>query len=369
MKIDIRNILETYLSSNRGGEANPVCMDEENEYRPMVDITNFLARHSLSVNPKNFEQVWEYMFGTNSDLKADLDRLSAASELNDQSALEIYNKYFDLGLDERIEKIFRDAIEQIRNTKQMIATGNDIAIKHENSLIEQADSIRGNKGGIDDAIQKLLDLSRLMVESTRENREQITQTNEKLAQLQNDLEVARNEADHDKLTRLPNRWKFDRDLTAAFQRQQDEQKPFVLAFADVDHFKRINDTFGHECGDRILRLIANELSFLSDHGCTISRYGGEEFAILAGGRDVDQIFQKIDECRARMASKSLVDVESGRPIGSVTFSVGMAESSSSDTKQSLLRKADVALYNAKSGGRNAICQYSADLEDRKGVAG
>ncbi len=367
MKIDIRNILETYLNSKRGGEVSPVCIDEENEYTPMVEITNFMALHSLSLNPRNFEQVWEYMFGTNNALKADLDRLSAASQLNDQSALEIYNKYFNLGLNERIEKIFREAIEQIRNTKEMIATGNDIAIKHENSLIEQADSIRGDKGGIDEAIQKLLDLSRLMVESTRENREQITQTNEKLAQLQNELEVARNEADHDKLTRLPNRWKFDRDLTAAFERQQEEQKPFVLAFADVDHFKRINDTFGHECGDRILRLIANELSLLSDHRCTISRYGGEEFAILVGGHDVHQIFQEIDECRANMASKSLVDVESGRSIGPVTFSVGMAESSLSDTKQSLLRKADVALYNAKSGGRNMICQYSADFEDRRRV--
>lgn len=365
MKIDIKNILESYLREKPSDESCLVCTEKHGEYSPLLEIVNFLARHDLSLSPKNFEQTWEYVCGTNKALKAELDRASSKSELNDQSALEIYEKYFNADLDERIEKIFRRAVEQIRNTEQIISTGNENAIKHENQLIEQADNIRGGTGSLDNAIQKLLDLSSLMVESTRENREQISHTNKQLSELQNELEIARSEADHDKLTRLPNRRKFDRDLDVAFQRLQEEKRPFVLAFVDVDRFKRINDTFGHDCGDRVLKMVADQLSLLSNNRCHISRYGGEEFAILFEDDVIDNVFEKIDNCRDELASKSLVDVSSGKSIGRVTFSAGMAQCLHSDTKPALLRKADIALYNAKSEGRNMVCKYSSDFEKRR----
>ncbi|MEP0728006.1 MAG: GGDEF domain-containing protein, partial [Parasphingorhabdus sp.] len=141
--------------------------------------------------------------------------------------------------------------------------------------------------------------------------------------------------------------------------------PFVLAFVDIDHFKRVNDTFGHECGDRVLRLIADQLSVLSNNRCHISRYGGEEFAILFEGEDFDSVLHKINDCRNALARKSLVDVGSGQPIGRVTFSAGMAECLPSDTKSAVLRKADLALYNAKSEGRNMVCTYSQSSENRR----
>lgn len=364
MKVDIKNILESYLRERLGDQACPVCSDKHSEYSPLIGITDFLARHNLSLNAKNLEQAWEYVCGSNAELKAELDRASSASNLDNQTALEIYDKYLSTGLDEKVEQIFWKALVQIRDTTQLIRAGNENAIEHENQLIEQADSIRGGKDSLDNAIQNMLDLSRLMVESTRENQKQISHTNEKLAELQHELEVARSEADQDKLTRLPNRRKFDRELDAAFQQMRDNDAAFVMAFVDVDHFKRINDTFGHECGDRVLRMIANQLSLLSDEQCNVFRYGGEEFAILFEGEDLDGVFEKIDDCRSALARKLLVDVASGRPVGQVTFSVGIARCLPTDTKRSLLRKADLALYNAKSTGRNIVTQYSNDFENR-----
>lgn len=362
MKIDFKSFWQSYVSEKDSREICPVCTDVDGQRSPMFEIGNFLARHNLSLNPKNFEQGWEYVCGTNEELKAELDRASSACELNNESALEIYEKYFNADINERIEKIFAEAVEHIHNSRQIIKAGNDNAIKHENQLIEQADDIRGGKGTLESSIQKLLGLSRLMVESTRENREQILDTNRKLARLQKELEVARNEADHDKLTRLPNRRKFDRVLDSALQRQREHQRPFVLAFVDIDHFKRINDTFGHDCGDRVLRMIADQLSVLSNNRCHISRYGGEEFAILFEDSEVDEVFRKVDRCREALAEKSLVDVGSGEAMGRVTFSAGMAQCLATDTKTAILRKADLALYSAKSEGRNMICLYSPDVE-------
>ena len=365
MKIDIKNILDSYLRDSRSDNACPVCAEEDGAYAPLVEIADFLARHDLSLNAKNFELAWEYICGDNQELQTELDRASSASKLNNDIALDIYEKYFHAAIDAQIEKIFLQAVEQIRNTTQILNTGSENAIRHESQLIEQADNIRGGKGSLENAIEKMLDLSRLMVESTRENQIQISETNKKLAELQKDLEIARSEADHDKLTRLPNRRKFDRDLDAAIQKLQEEAQPFVLVFVDVDHFKRVNDTFGHECGDRVLRMIANQLSQLSNNHCNISRYGGEEFALLFEGDDIDDVFEKVDHCRNGLAGKSLVDIGSGESIGRVTFSAGMAECLPIDTKQTILRKADVALYNAKTEGRNIVRLYSNDFEKRR----
>ena len=365
MKIDIKNILDSYLRDGRGNDACPVCTVEEGAYAPLIEITNFLSRHHLALSAKNFELGWEYVCGDNQELKDELDRTSSASKLNNDIALDIYEKYFKAALDEQIEKIFLQAVEQIRNSTQILNTGSENAIRHENQLIEQADNIRGGKGSLENAIKKMLNLSRMMVESTRENQMQISETNRKLAELQKDLEIARSEADHDKLTRLPNRRKFDRDLDIALNRLQEEAEPFVLVFVDVDHFKQVNDNFGHECGDRVLRMIANQLSLLSNNNCNISRFGGEEFALLFEGDDIDDVFEKVDNCRIGLAGKSLVDIGSGESIGRVTFSAGMAECLPVDTKQTILRKADVALYNAKTEGRNNVRIYSNDFEKRR----
>ncbi|MGB5723670.1 MAG: GGDEF domain-containing protein [Parasphingorhabdus sp.] len=365
MKIDIKNILESYLREKRGEVACPVCTDQEGEYSPLAEIRNFLALHNLSLNAKNLEITWEYLCGDNNELKAELDKAISASEINNESVIDLHEKHFNVDIGAQIERIFLQAVEQIRNTTQLLSTGSKNAVRHENQLIEQAKNIRGGKDSLENAIQKMLNLSRLMVESTRENQIQITHTNEKLAELQKDLEVARSEADHDKLTRLPNRRKFDRDFDIVFQRMQDEQRPFVLAFVDVDHFKRINDTFGHNCGDRVLRMIADQLFLLSNNRCNISRYGGEEFAVLFEDAEMDCAFERIEACRLELSKKSLVDIGSGEPIGRVTFSAGMAQCLPSDTKQTLLRKADGALYNAKSEGRNMVSKYSNGFENRR----
>lgn len=362
MKIDIKNVLESYLRDKRGDRSCLVCSQEETKYSSLAAIADFLALHDLSLNAKNFEQIWEYVCGDNAELKAELDRAALASKLNDQTALEIYDRYFNLDFDKQQENIFLQAVEQIHGMTELISAGSENAIRHESQLIEQADHIKGGKLSLENAIQKMLDLSHLMVESTRENQLQISNANQKLTELQIELEVARGEADQDNLTRLPNRRKFERDLDTALRRLHAERHAFVLVFVDIDHFKRINDTFGHPCGDRVLRMIANQLSLICHDNCDIFRYGGEEFAILFEDDDVDHVLERMNECRDALAAKSLVDIQSGRPIGRVTFSAGIAQCLSSDSKQSLVRKADLALYHAKSEGRNMATLYTAGVE-------
>lgn len=360
MKLEIKNILESYFGEGQNDETCPVCIESDGERPPLYPIACFIEEHHLTLTSRNLELAWEFVCGGNSALKEDVLSLAAESRLNDGVASDLYDKYLNADVGSEIDRIVLEAIQQIHRTTKIIDDGNKDTQKCEDKLLEHADNIHLDSNDVDGAIQKLLSLSRLMVESTRKNREQIHETNKKLADLKGELEQARNEADFDQLTKLPNRRKFERALDGAFKSLLDDDQSLVVVFADIDNFKKINDTFGHECGDRVLRLVADELGSLSNSKCHISRYGGEEFALIFEGYDIDAVFKKVDDCREALAQRSLVDVESGSAIGKVTFSAGVAQCLETDTKRSILRKSDLALYQAKSEGRNAVLKYSSD---------
>lgn len=358
MKLDIKNILDSYFRDNDNDDSCPVCIEEDGQRSPLYAIASFIRQHNLDLSSCNLELAWEYICGGKMSLKNEIGGLSSAGRFNNASAAELHDKYLRSDLGVQIDKILMEAISHIRKTSQIMDDGAKTSIECETNLIEHADHIRTRTGDIDLAIQKLLDLSQLMVESTRDNREQIGETNKKLAELQNELEHARNEADFDQLTKLPNRRKFERTLDDLLENMIQGRQAPVLVFIDIDHFKKVNDTFGHECGDRVLRLVADELSSLSNSKCHTSRYGGEEFAMIFEGKEIEDVWKIVDQCRDALAHRGLVDLESGKSIGKLTFSAGIAECLKSDTKRSLLRKADLALYEAKSQGRNKVLQYS-----------
>jgi diguanylate cyclase len=358
VKIDIKNILDGYFRENGNNDNCPVCTEEDGERSPLYAIAEFIRQHGLVVCSSNLELAWAYICGGNSVLKNEIMGLSSAGRLDNAAASELYNKYLSPDVGTQIDKIVMEAIEHIRTTTKIIDEGNKKTSECEENLIEHADTIRTNSVDIDGAIQKLLSLSQLMVESTRENRDQIAKTNKKLANLQSELEHARNEADFDQLTKLANRRKFERTLDEVLVKLIEQGQSLILVFIDIDHFKKVNDTFGHECGDRVLRLVADELATLSNSDCHTSRYGGEEFAVIFEGQDIDTVCKMVDNCRDSLASRSLVDLESGKALGTVTFSAGVAQCLPTDTKRSILRKADLALYEAKSQGRNTVLKYS-----------
>lgn len=145
---------------------------------------------------------------------------------------------------------------------------------------------------------------------------------------------------------------------------------YVVAMADVDHFKRFNDTHGHDVGDQVLRMVATQLGTISGGGRPF-RYGGEEFSIVFPGKDADSVITHLQEVRERIASmpffirgrgrKKHVDTTKvrGRSGGgrrtTVTVSIGLAERTERLSRpQDVLKEADKALYRAKRGGRNRV---------------
>ncbi len=166
--------------------------------------------------------------------------------------------------------------------------------------------------------------------------------------------MTREEATLDPLTRIMNRGGFDR---ACRQWMTTEKLQFVLAMVDVDNFKRINDVHGHGLGDRALTAVAQALknSVRQDRD-VVARIGGDEFAMLISDLSLPQA-----ESRLRMLSASLaganVETASGAPL-TLTLSCGLAELSAGDTVESLMERADRALYEAKNLGKNRVVATS-----------
>src|SRR5262249_23250975 len=171
------------------------------------------------------------------------------------------------------------------------------------------------------------------------------------------LETSYSMAFHDELTRLPSR----RALNEALQKLGDS---YTIAMLDVDHFKKFNDTYGHEAGDQALRMVASKLAHVTGGGKAY-RCGGEEFAVLFAGRPVEEAFTYLDRMRHlieqstfivrgpdRRRAKRNKKSRHGKTETNVTVSVGIASSANGVTVDQVLRSADQALYRAKAWGRN-----------------
>lgn len=160
-----------------------------------------------------------------------------------------------------------------------------------------------------------------------------------------------NQAMTDSLTGLYNRRYLDESLVQELQRSRRNGQPVSLAMIDVDHFKRFNDSFGHDAGDAVLRELAATLQG-STRGYDIAcRYGGEEMAIIMPGCDVADAQTRIEQVRTLVAQLQVR--HGGVTLPPVTISAGVAEALGGDPN-TLIRRADEALYEAKCGGRNQV---------------
>jgi two-component system cell cycle response regulator len=157
----------------------------------------------------------------------------------------------------------------------------------------------------------------------------------------------------DDMTGLYNRRYFDRHLGVMLGKAQNQERDMALMILDIDHFKAVNDTYGHDIGDAVLKEFAARLK-RNIRGVDLAcRFGGEEFVVLMPDTDFGQAELVAERVRQSIAERSF-EVNAGRPL-SVTVSAGVTlNESAADTPESLIKRADVALYRAKREGRNRV---------------
>ncbi|MBJ6799861.1 diguanylate cyclase [Geomonas propionica] len=152
----------------------------------------------------------------------------------------------------------------------------------------------------------------------------------------------------DPVTGTFNRRKFRELLQARLAEFSRYRIPMVLVFFDVDHFKSINDNYGHEIGDAVLVQLAQVVSGMIRKTDAVARYGGEEFVILLNHNDVERVRNLVERIRC------LVEDHPFPRVGRVTCSFGITQFQPGDTEETVIRRADQAMYAAKHSGRNRV---------------
>lgn len=218
------------------------------------------------------------------------------------------------------------------------------------NLAASAEAIsRSTDAGGPVAIDEVARITAAMIERVHSTEAQLARATREASELREKLEEARDNARRDPLTDLPNR----RALEEAYAAQAAAGARICVAVCDVDHFKSVNDRFGHAVGDRVLKAIAEALG-QTCAGHLVARYGGEEFAVLFTGVDLGTARGILDTARVTVATKRYRLRESDAPLGEITFSAGLAPAETGEGLSTVFHRADRLLYAAKTAGRNCL---------------
>ena len=222
------------------------------------------------------------------------------------------------------------------------------------SEVDSAHKIRAFEAGADDYMAKPIESVELRARvrawrRINELQKQLVLTNARLEQL----------ALVDPLTQVYNRRFFQQELTRAVDQARRHARTLAVAMVDIDHFKQFNDTYGHTAGDRILEDVSTILTQFTRSADTVSRYGGEEFALILPDTDFERASVLAERIRATIAAANF-DVGARASDIHVTVSIGLASLTDSMNEVfELVDRADQALYVAKSAGRNCVRMAAA----------
>lgn len=159
----------------------------------------------------------------------------------------------------------------------------------------------------------------------------------------------------DSLTGMHNRRWLDIQLPRLIDRHNRSERPLSVVMFDVDHFKKFNDSFGHDAGDDVLALVARATLMGLRPTDLSARFGGEEFVVMLAGISMDLAWIVAERLRRTINSEHIL-TDDGRELPPVTISLGISECRAGDSADSLLKRADTAMYRAKETGRNRTCR-------------
>jgi len=174
-----------------------------------------------------------------------------------------------------------------------------------------------------------------------------------LKHLESERQSLRQQLEEDALTGASSRTSLLRELEGGIERASKTGQPLVVIMADLDHFKDVNDTYGHQVGDRVLREVAGRIKAALREFDLVGRYGGEEFVVLLENTSSHTANQVAERIRQRIAGEP---IHVGTQGVKLTLSQGLALRRDGEDSQALLKRADQAMYKAKQAGRNCVAE-------------
>lgn len=335
--------------------------DKAAEYLRMV--LPMISKCKIPANPINYSLCYEYVSGTNQPLKEQLDlHLKQDQPISAEVSNQLYRKFVLNGSADKFDRIgngLRHLVQQTMTTLEstgMQASSSADTFTSKTELLSSTEDLSVVK----EVVQSIISETRDLAEASHGLKDRLNDTSAEVNELRAELEKMKQAAQTDALTGLLNRRAFDSEMTELIANSDELIGKTFLLLLDIDHFKRVNDTYGHLVGDKVLRYTAKLLQqFVGERGMA-ARYGGEEMAILLRNTDTASALATANEIREALASSRLQRKDNGDPIGQITLSAGVSCLQATDSIESLIDRADSALYKAKESGRNRVIDGNPD---------
>ena len=330
-----------------------LSLQHEAQRELLEQISLFLLEYRLQVSPANLLAAHAAFSGANTRLARKIAvRRNDGEPITQQWLDEVTesNETDNKAEMERLMAKLQSGVETFSSTTQKAASATG---EYQEALTKQVAEIRRADSSAT-ALPSFADLAKAMLERTAKMEEDMRRAEREASTLRKSLAKAQRDAAVDHLTGLPNRRAFEDTLARHYREAQAAIEPLTIAFCDIDHFKRVNDTHGHETGDRVIQAVGQALARIGNANCHVARHGGEEFVMLFRNVSRKEALDQLDAARQQMAERRFVNRQTDEPIGSITFSGGIADVFAYPTPSEALEAADKALYRAKQEGRNQI---------------
>lgn len=330
-----------------------------------------MGSNRIAPNPRNYVIWYSHQTGRYPDLSRTLDiMIQNEADFSDECNDELYAKFF--GTEQEEDELGKASEEMTTVLEQVLDTLSQ-AGENASSYGEHLRNFTGDIAHVDSKedlkslINGVLLETRRMQKRNRALEEKLKESSEQIGSLSERLEDVKREAMTDALTGIANRKCFDLRLREGTRDALESGDPLCLVMVDIDHFKHFNDTYGHQMGDQVLKLIGATLSQSVKGRDTPARYGGEEFAIILPKTRLEDAVVLAEQIRNAVANKRVTKKSTGEELCQITLSMGVALFRSSESLSDLVVRADEALYAAKRGGRNQV--ISEDVFDSLSVVG
>jgi diguanylate cyclase len=322
-----------------------------------------MEQHKVWPTPLNYE-LWLHFVGhPGGALAQEIERLLSSGEAITEEVSEgLAATYLPKA---RLNEQIRDAGDLLSRELTSVA---EAIQKAKLSNEHYGQTLAGAGKSLDDDLDAAalkLTIESLSGATRRVQRENVT-LEKKLAdsaaevtRLKEHLEQVRRDATTDALTNLANRKAFDEELGRACAEAVEKGEPLSLAVIDIDHFKNFNDTWGHQTGDQVIRYVSSVIGRMAPPPRFAARYGGEEFAMIFPRERGQEVVDTLEEIRVEVSSRILKRRSTNEDLGAVTVSAGFAEMLPGECVETLLERADAALYASKRTGRNKVSSAPA----------
>lgn len=332
---------------------------------------DLLKRGQIPPYPQFYELLYTYATGVNPLLNARINQIFRDGTASEELAERLYNEFLKAqDANERITSLSERMVTRIDAVHEAIDTAMATANAYSGTLQMASGDLSEemSEEKLREMAQKLLAETRRMQDANAQLEAKLEASRDDITSLQRDLDEVRRESMMDALTKINNRKSFDEGLLQSFDRAAEDGTPFCLMLLDIDHFKSFNDSWGHQTGDQVLRLVAMTLKSNIRGQDLAARYGGEEFAAILPNTDLEGAVIVADNIRRAVQAKELLKRSTNEKLGRITASFGVAKYRDGDTPASLIERTDKCLYAAKHAGRNRVFSESELTDEARSVA-